>query len=165
MGATSDETYLTSAIQLDIKDQWALLHLPYSSWIQNINEITNHLIVIFSIILTLSILLSWFSARRLLKPIQVLVSKAKRIGRGELVEIEAQVGEFGVLSKTLSGMQTRILKREEELSFQASHDSLTCLKNRTAIENFLSVNLDTCQGGVLLVNIRHFKDINNMMGF
>jgi len=94
-----------------------------------------------------------------------LVSKARRIGRGEHVEIQPQTGEFGVLSKTLSGMQTRIEKREEELFFQASHDSLTGLKNRNAVEEFLSANLNTSQGGVVLINIRHFKDINNMMGF
>lgn len=162
---SDDKNYLTSAVALNIKDHWAFLHLPYNSWIQNINEVTNRLIIIFSIILSLSILLSWFSARHLLKPIQILVAKAKRIGRGEHVEIQAQAGEFGVLSKTLSGMQTRIEKREEELSFQASHDSLTGLKNRNAVEEFLSLKLDTSQGGVLLINIRHFKDINNMMGF
>lgn len=162
---SQDNSYLTSAVKLDIEHQWAFLHLPYNSWIQNINEVTNRLIIIFSVILTLSILLSWFSARRLLKPIQVLVSKAKRMGRGEHVDIQAQAGEFGVLSKTLSGMQSRIEKREEELSFQASHDSLTGLRNRNAVEAFLSSHLNTQQGGVVLVNIRHFKDINNMMGF
>lgn len=162
---SEDKSFLTSAVKLDIENHWAFLHLPYSSWIQNINEVTNRLVIIFSIILTLSIILSWFSARHLLKPIQVLVSKAKKIGRGEHVEIEAQAGEFGVLSKTLSGMQVRIAKREEELSFQASHDSLTGLKNRNAVEEFLSINLNTSLGGVLLINIRHFKDINNMMGF
>ena len=162
---SQDNSYLTSAVKLDIEHQWAFLHLPYNSWIQNINEVTNRLIIIFSVILTLSILLSWFSARRLLKPIQVLVSKAKKMGRGEHVDIQAQAGEFGVLSKTLSGMQSRIEKREEELSFQASHDSLTGLRNRNAVEAFLSSHLNTQQGGVVLVNIRHFKDINNMMGF
>ena len=162
---SQDNSYLTSAVKLDIEHQWAFLHLPYNSWIQNINEVTNRLIIIFSVILTLSILLSWFSARRLLKPIQVLVSKAKRMGRGEHVDIQAQAGEFGVLSKTLSGMQSRIEKREEELSFQASHDSLTGLRNRNAVEAFLSSHLNTQQGGVVLFNIRHFKDINNMMGF
>ncbi|EAQ64113.1 Signaling protein with a sensor domain, HAMP, GGDEF and EAL domains [Marinomonas sp. MED121] len=162
---SDDERYLTSAVQLDLDNHWALLHLPYNSWIQNINEVTNRLIIIFSIILTLSIILSWISAKRLLKPIQTLVSKAKKIGRGEQVEIEAQAGEFGVLSRTLSGMQKRISKREEELSFQASHDNLTGLKNRNAVENFLSLNLKAKEGGVLLINIRHFKDINNMMGF
>ena len=162
---SDDENFLTSRVKLDLDNHWAFLHLPYNSWIQNINEVTNRLIIIFSIILCLSILLSWFSARRLLKPIQILVSKAKKIGRGEHVEIEHQAGEFGVLSKTLSGMQVRIAKREEELSFQASHDSLTGLKNRNAVEIFLSENLNTSLGGVLLINIRHFKDINNMMGF
>jgi hypothetical protein len=162
---SDDENFLTSRVKLDLDNHWAFLHLPYSSWIQNINEVTNRLIIIFSVILCLSILLSWFSARRLLKPIQVLVSKAKKIGRGEHVEIEHQAGEFGVLSKTLSGMQVRIAKREEELSFQASHDSLTGLKNRNAVEIFLTENLNTSLGGVLLINIRHFKDINSMMGF
>jgi len=162
---SDDKKYLTSAVPLNIENHWALLHLPYSSWIENINEITHRLVIIFSIILTLSIIFSWFSARHLLKPVQILVSKAKQIGRGEHVDIQPQAGEFGVLSKTLSGMLRRIEKREEELFFQASHDSLTGLKNRNAVEELLSANLDTSQGGVMLINIRHFKDINNTMGF
>ena len=162
---SDDGEYLSSAVPLNIKDHWAYLHLPYGSWTQNISTITNRLTIIFSIILLLSILLSWYTARHLLKPIQILVSKAKQMGRGEHVNIKPLEGEFGILSKTLSGMQSRVQKREGELSFQISHDSLTGLKNRNAVEEFLSKNIHTNKGGVLLINIRHFKDINNMMGF
>ncbi|MCZ2721320.1 GGDEF domain-containing protein [Marinomonas sp. 15G1-11] len=142
-----------------------MLHLPFHPWLENYQSARNQLISIFAITLSLAILSAWFAARSMVKPIQVLVEFSKKIGRGEKYIAPKMNGEFGVLSGTMTAMQANIIKREEELTYRASHDLLTGLYNRSAVERYLSECLPRITGSLILINIRHFKDINNMMGF
>ena len=162
---TNDEEYLSLSVKLNADNQWAILHLPFHPWLENYQSARNQLISIFAMTLSLAILSAWFAAKSMVRPIQVLVEFAKQIGRGETHTPPNMKGEFGVLSGTMTAMQADIVKREEELTYRASHDLLTGLYNRSAVERFLSESLPRDSGCLILINIRHFKDINNMMGF
>ncbi len=162
---TNDEAYLSNSVKLNAENQWAVLHLPFHPWLENYRNARNQLISIFAITLSLAILSAWFAARSMVKPIQSLVNFAKQIGRGEKNTPPDVNGEFGVLSGTMTAMQDDIMKREEELTYRASHDLLTGLYNRSAVEKYLAEYLPRDKGSLILINIRHFKDINNMMGF
>jgi diguanylate cyclase (GGDEF)-like protein len=66
-------------------------------------------------------------------------------------------------------LQNQLLRKEEELNFQAWHDSLTSLWNRGAIMGFLDselarVHRTGCSVGVLMVDIDHFKKVNDVHG-
>lgn len=165
---SNDEKYLTLGVNLGVSDQWGMIHLSYGPWLQSYNDTRNQLIWIFTGALALALLLGFGLARNMTRPISHLVEYATYIGRGErqnkvaAPEIE---GEFGVLSHTMRTMQDSIINREEELTYRASHDALTGLFNQSAVELYLSEVLPREQGGLVLVNIRHFKDINNMLGF
>ncbi len=60
-------------------------------------------------------------------------------------------------------------KVEEKIRYQASHDHLTGLCNRTEIERRLRKAIKYCEksnetGGLLLIDLVHFKNINDVMG-
>jgi diguanylate cyclase (GGDEF)-like protein len=67
------------------------------------------------------------------------------------------------------GLQNDLLRKEEELRFEAMHDRLTGLWNRGAILDFME--RETARGkrsgknvGVLLADVDHFKSINDNYG-
>lgn len=66
-------------------------------------------------------------------------------------------------------LQNELLRKEEELSFQAQHDSLTRLWNRGAIMSFMEREIARARrsnngAGVLLLDVDHFKKINDTYG-
>ena len=66
-------------------------------------------------------------------------------------------------------LQNELLRKEEELSFRARHDSLTGLWNRGAIMDFMERELARARRsgssvGVLLLDIDHFKSVNDTYG-
>nr|WP_211172937.1 EAL domain-containing protein [Marinomonas sp. UCMA 3892] len=165
---SNDEKYLSLGVDLGMPNQWGIIHLPYGPWLQSYNNTRNQLVLIFTGALALALLFGVALARNMTKPISRLVDYAKQIGLGsnkEKVRAPDIDGEFGVLSHTMKTMQDSIINREEEMKFRASHDQLTGLFNQSAVEQYLSDELPKEQGGLVLVNIRHFKDINNMLGF
>lgn len=165
---SNDEKYLSLGVDIGVPNQWGIIHLPYGPWLQSYNNTRNQLILIFTGALALALLFGIALARNMTKPIGRLVDYAQQIGLGgakDKVSAPKVGGEFGVLSHTMKTMQDSIISREEELTYRASHDQLTGLFNQSAVEQYLSDTLPKEQGGLVLVNIRHFKDINNMLGF
>src|SRR5438270_1633496 len=66
-------------------------------------------------------------------------------------------------------LQNELRRKEEELSFRARHDSLTGLWNRGAIMDFMERELARARRGgnslgVLLLDIDHFKNVNDTHG-
>jgi diguanylate cyclase (GGDEF)-like protein len=66
-------------------------------------------------------------------------------------------------------LQNDLLRKEEELRFEASHDRLTGLWNRGAILDFMSREVERGKRsgervGALLIDIDHFKSINDLHG-
>lgn len=165
---SDDEKYLSLGVDIGVTNQWGIIHLPYDPWLESYRDTRNQLILIFTGALALALLFGIALARNMTKPIGRLVGYAQQIGLGgtkEKVSAPNIGGEFGVLSHTMKTMQDSIISREEELTYRASHDQLTGLFNQSAVEQYLSDTLPKERGGLVLVNIRHFKDINNMLGF
>jgi two-component system, cell cycle response regulator len=66
-------------------------------------------------------------------------------------------------------LQNDLLRKEEELRYEASHDRLTGLWNRGAILDFLGREVERGKRsgesvGALLIDIDHFKGINDLHG-
>src|ERR1041385_393521 len=73
------------------------------------------------------------------------------------------------VGRRILGLQNELLRKEEELSFRARHDSLTGLWNRGAIMDFMERELARARRagncvGVLLLDIDHFKSVNDTYG-
>ncbi len=65
--------------------------------------------------------------------------------------------------------QTEQRRHDAQLRYLAGHDSLTGLPNRARFEEAIERHLDTCSryghdGAVILINVDHFKQINDAHG-
>lgn len=165
--SSNEDKFLSLALALD-KQQllWAVLHYPSSRWQESYQDIRQQLLGIFGFSLTLALLLAFVIARSITQPLRLLSNFASQIGQGQTTaDLPEAKGEIGVLGNTLYKMQQDIRSREAELLYQAEHDSLTGLKNRGAAERRLAELLPSANVGLLLLNIKNFRHINDALGF
>lgn len=162
-----EQDYISVALPLDeMQHLWAIQHLPNQRWLSSYQQFRRQLLLIFSAALSLSLLVAFIFARSITRPLQALTQFARRIGQGFDDTPPGGGGdEVGLLSSTLSTMQQNIREREQQLVFNAEHDQLTGLYNRTAVERLLQNLLDSADGSLLQINIRQFKHINDVLGF
>lgn len=172
---SEDESYLSLFVPLaakhpdagiDNSSLWAILHLPFEPWMKSYRQARAELSGIFALTLLLAIALGWYATNNLTRPILKLAAYANRIGSGQPGKPpRININELDLLSQTLADMRKNIEKRERQLREQASHDGLTGLANRVAVEAYLESHIPREQGCLVLVNIRQFKNINTMLGF
>jgi diguanylate cyclase (GGDEF)-like protein len=165
--SSNEAQFLSLALALDQQQLlWAVLHYPSSRWQESYQQIRQQLLVIFGLSLTLALLLAFVIARSITQPLRLLSNFASQIGQGiTAVNLPEAKGEIGLLGNTLQKMQLDIRNREAELLYQAEHDSLTGLKNRGAAERKLAELLPSEDVGLLLLNIKNFRHINDALGF
>lgn len=165
--STNEEQFLSLALALDQQQLlWAVLHYPSARWQESYQKIRQQLLVIFGLSLTLALILAFVIARSITQPLRLLSNFASQIGQGlTAADLPAAKGEIGVLGHTLQKMQLDIRTREAELLYQAEHDSLTGLKNRGAAERTLAELLPAEDVGLVLLNIKDFRHINDSLGF
>lgn len=165
--STNEDQFLSLALALDQQQLlWAVLHYPSARWQESYQKIRQQLLVIFGLSLTLALILAFVIARSITQPLRLLSHFASQIGQGLTAAVlPAAKGEIGVLGHTLQKMQLDIRTREAELLYQAEHDSLTGLKNRGAAERTLAELLPSEDVGLVLLNIKDFRHINDSLGF
>lgn len=165
--STNEDQFLSLALALDQQQLlWAVLHYPSARWQESYQKIRQQLLVIFGLSLTLALILAFVIARSITQPLRLLSHFASQIGQGLTAAVlPAAKGEIGVLGNTLQKMQLDIRTREAELLYQAEHDSLTGLKNRGAAERTLAELLPAEDVGLVLLNIKDFRHINDSLGF
>ena len=105
------------------------------------------------------------------KPISqvALAIKAESTGAGDQQLPRASSSEANNLIEAFSDMKVQIHLRQQELSFQANHDSLTGLPNRKyflqKMDSFLHKGFSkVTRSAVLLIDLNGFKDINDTLG-
>lgn len=165
--SNAEQDYISAAVPLDSASTlWAVQHLPNQRWISSYQHFRQQLVLIFGAALSLALLVAVVVARGITKPLNALTEFASRIGQGVDEQPPPTRGndEVALLSKTLSTMQLDIRKREQQLLFNAEHDSLTGCYNRTAFERLLA--RQPLNGGCLVqINLKDFKNINDALGF
>jgi diguanylate cyclase (GGDEF)-like protein len=161
------QDYISLALPLDQQQQlWAVQHLSNQRWLSGYQQFRHQLLLIFSAALSLTLLAGIIFARSITQPLKALSYYARRIGQGfdETIPVRGK-DEVALLSRTLSAMQHDIRQREQQLQFNAEHDSLTGLYNRNAVERLLPNLLTSSDGSLLQINIQPFKHINDVLGF
>jgi diguanylate cyclase (GGDEF)-like protein len=124
-----------------------------------------------TVALLLAIVAAIFFARSVTYPLRRLAEGAQRIGGGDYttpVDIAAE-DEMGQLAVAFNGMRTEISAREEQILYQAIHDSLTGLPNRTLFLDRLAqwtagANRRRGLVGILMMDLDRFKEINDTLG-
>ena len=103
----------------------------------------------------------------LTKPLVELVSAARRIRDGDYstrVVVESK-DEIGDLARTVDSMQTEIAQREHEVRFQATHDVLTALPNRAAINTELARRMEANEPlWIMVVGFVGVHEISSTLG-
>ncbi|WP_438952115.1 putative bifunctional diguanylate cyclase/phosphodiesterase [Porticoccus sp.] len=162
------EHYLSYALKLNGKaaDKWVVLHLSSLRWEQNYEHLRNSMLSIFPGTLALSLLVAAWLSGSLTLPVHTLVEFARLIGQGQNPPpIKGAPAELAVLADTLTVMRDNTEARERDLIYQSTHDSLTGLANRFAAKRMLQEAGDSLSGTLVLLDIKHFRHINDMIGF
>lgn len=119
--------------------------------------------------LLLAVAAAWWMARNVSRPLRSLARVAEHIAGGhyeESVPTERR-DEVGDLARSFSQMQAGIRRREERIRFQAHHDRLTGLPNRSRARELLAERIDaqaTGSIGVIRLDIKEFRQINDVLG-
>ncbi len=118
----------------------------------------------------LSLLLSWWVARNLTRPVLALLRVTERITHGDYAA-RASVHHHGQdevaqLAAGLNAMGEAIAQREQAMLQLIYRDKLTGLGNRLALDEALSTALAGQHSGVLmLVHLDRLRAINDLLGF
>lgn len=162
-----DQDYISLAVPLDQQHQlWAVQHLPNQRWRSSYQEFRQQLLMIFGAALSLTLFVAFIFARSITQPLNRLSQFAQSIGQGAVAALPpGGTGEVGVLSRALVTMQQHISQREQQLRFNAEHDSLTGCFNRFAAERLMQPWLDSVDGSLVQINIQQFKSVNDVLGF
>jgi len=140
-----------------------------------VNEIINNqLLLLFSvslIVIVLMIVLIYVIKIVVFKPISHVTSAIKEEASGLSTRLLPQVNssEARDLVDSFNEMRKQIHIRQDNLSYQANHDSLTDLPNRKYFIDQLKValiraRLQKKSITVLLIDLNGFKDINDTLG-
>ncbi|MBB6523736.1 EAL domain-containing protein [Pseudoteredinibacter isoporae] len=130
------------------------------------------LLSIFGLISLLALIFGYVFSRGISKPLNQLLHVIDDVSKGDYntpIRIYRR-DEIGRLAKAFSRMQRAVSEREEHITYQASHDSLTGLLNRkgliACIDHTIK-NLDSSQEVAVLANFRlnHFQDIVDALGY
>lgn len=108
------------------------------------------------------------TARALGRPVLELAKFASAIGDGQFIEPPRlrTSGELSKLRQALTDMLFRIREREHRIQHHATHDDLTALPNRKAVEQELQKWFTERRSGYLIgFSLNDFKALNETLGF
>ncbi len=128
--------------------------------------------VLSTIIFIIAVFAAVIFARTVSHPLQVLAEGAGRVERGDYVTkiVVEQEDEIGHLATAFNQMQSAIATREDEIRYQATHDALTGLPNRTLFLDRLSYAIAGAKRnvgpaiGIIMMDVDRFKEINDTLG-
>lgn len=129
------------------------------------------LIILLVLGVSISLIGGILIASTVTKPVRILAEAAYAIENGNYhhsVTI-AQQDELGRLASAFNHMMSAISKREEQIKYQAYHDNLTGLPNRSFLFNQLKEAIASARGqektlALIIMDLDRFKDVNAVLG-
>lgn len=145
-----------------------VLSAELSAIISQFTRLQIRLILIAFATLGLALLFAIMLSKKLAEPLSNLARFSRKIADGSydtLIE-QGTTREVDELSESFLMMQSRVREREEKISYQASHDLLTGLKNRNYITEYLAVQFAKVEKfQVVGINIKGFRGIGDTFGY
>ncbi|KPM84722.1 diguanylate cyclase domain-containing protein [Pseudoalteromonas lipolytica] len=132
--------------------------------------ITRFVTLQIPLIVTLLVFCAFYINSRLFKPLKLLIQNTEQLEKGErpkMLTINYN-DEIGFVLKRFARMSDIVYKRTSKLNFQASHDHLTGVLNRTELKPALKQAISTCSKdsklAVIFIDINKFKKLNDEYG-
>jgi diguanylate cyclase (GGDEF)-like protein len=124
---------------------------------------------LLAIAATLALLAALLLSNTITRPIDVLVTAARRISEGKIADKfpHSSTNEVNSLSFAIKDMQDGIRRREEQINELAFFDKLTGLPNRNQFNAQLNDTINQSNGQKVLIammDIDRFKEINDTVG-
>jgi len=156
-----------------IREQQAVAGAQLDSGISAVGR--RHLftgLVLLVSLLLLTVLVSWYVQRTLVRPVRSLVVAARRMEQGHYdVDLPAAGSndEIGELVRSFSTMSQAIARHDREVRKLAYTDALTGLSNRLAFRQALEARMADADGAsqrlaLLFVDVDDFKRVNDTLG-
>ena len=111
------------------------------------------------IFLLMVLFLVWFISARVRTPLTRLVRHMKDQKTME----PAGAAELRFVTSTYNEILIRNREQQEQLTYDAMHDALTGLYNRSAYEMFMK-DTDLKHAGLMIVDVDRFKEVNDTYG-
>ncbi|MCC2617591.1 EAL domain-containing protein [Aestuariibacter halophilus] len=160
--------------QFDLNSDYGLtvqiiLSSELSSQFEAYRALQANISLIALLAIVLSLLIAFWLARKVARPIVSLAGVADAIARGDYQpreSVNSELQEFNQLSEAFEVMQGSIKEREDRIVYQANHDPLTLLHNRYHIETLLEDKFASSEGFQTIgINIFGFRGINDVFGY
>tara|TARA_R110000772_G_scaffold266469_1_gene388978 strand:- start:1321 stop:3675 length:2355 start_codon:yes stop_codon:yes gene_type:complete len=148
----------------------ALLSQSLQQALQSYRPLRQQMILIGFVALLLAVLTALVIARGVTQPIYALVRAARRIADGNYTHrIDLKSGaEFGTLADTLNLMQDTVSEREARIRYQAQHDMLTRLPNRSHItgsfNNRMAEPTAAANYAMALLELSNLRELTDLYG-
>jgi diguanylate cyclase (GGDEF)-like protein len=112
---------------------------------------------------------AWLIARGVSRPVEQLAASARRIEAGDYSAPQTieRSDELGQLATAFTNMARSIREREAHIRYQAGHDQVTGLINRTAAESAIQTELNAHPGrpaALLMIGLGRVPEIIKTMG-
>ncbi|MDF1818243.1 MAG: diguanylate cyclase [Immundisolibacteraceae bacterium] len=118
----------------------------------------------------MSVVTGLFIKNKLYQPLKVLIEGTAKMEKGEKQQVSDLLpnDEMGYLLSRFYRMSETVHTKTEVLSYEASHDSLTGLKNRAGLKRDLEEAVaelsDDEKIAVLFADLNKFKQLNDTLG-
>lgn len=160
------------------EDKYYVRHFEFEPWGWNIvlikdgkvyadfaSNIKQSYYVIVGILLLVSVVLVFYFRLIIHKPVRTIIESIQANGLPEYRGIY----EFEFLSDTIREAAQQEQQKQQQISYQASHDALTGLVNRREFERRLGMALDEAQfkptiHSMLYLDLDQFKIVNDTCG-
>ena len=169
-GAT--QLFVTKAVELNSIEGvlgTAYLSVPLDSYLAEYAKLRNEILLISLLTLLFTSLAGIVYTRSITFPLDRVVRMAQQLSKGHFEFEKVFSGgakEVKTLHTAVNQMGRDIREREQRLQFQAEHDKLTRVLNRSTLVERLSEDIESDQTARLIccVNIKGFRAINDSFG-
>jgi diguanylate cyclase (GGDEF)-like protein len=149
-----------------------IMRIPQVLFVKELQMTLMHSIWISLLILGSVMISAFFVAHNITRPIKRLVNTTQRVSAGDLTT-KAEIfsdDEIGQLSRSFNEMMDSLRQSEERLQYEAFHDVLTALPNRSLLLDRLERLIERNRRhhehrfAVLFVDLDRFKNVNDSLG-